>query len=333
MNPETKTQNQQIKEQILRKIQEYQRIVISRHIRPDGDAVGSTKGLKEILTLTYPEKEIYLINEDYSDYMSFLGSEDKAVSDDFYRDALMIVIDTATEERISNKKYKLAKELIKIDHHVDIKPYGDISWVEDERSAACEMIADFYLTFRDQLKISKDAATYIYTGLVTDSGRFRYASSSGETLRCAAALLDQGIDTDTLFAHLYLEDYAYLKFQSAVFDQMRITENGVAYLYVSREMKEQFRLTEEQASNSVSFLNSIKGSLIWIAFIEYPDGSIRVRLRSRFVTINKLAENYRGGGHECASGATVYDETEMQALLADADALLREYKQTHEGWL
>ena len=76
-------------------------------------------------------------------------------------------------------------------------------------------------------------------------------------------------------------------------------------------------------------------SLCWIAFIETgdEDHAIRVRLRSRFATINHIAEKYHGGGHACASGATVYSQEEMQALLADADAHVKEYKETHEGWL
>ena len=110
---------------ILEKIKEYDRIIIFRHKRPDGDAVGSTKGLREILRITYPEKEVCLLNNDYSDYMAFLGDEDEPRDDDFYKDALGIVIDTATVERISNPKYSLCKELVKIDHHIDIAPYGD----------------------------------------------------------------------------------------------------------------------------------------------------------------------------------------------------------------
>ena len=80
-------------------------------------------------------------------------------------------------------------------------------------------------------------------------------------------------------------------------------------------------------------MDSIKGSLIWIAFIEAEDGTIRVRLRSRFVTISEVAERYGGGGHACASGATVHSRKEMKALLADADARLADYKESNEGWL
>ena len=320
-------------ELILGKIREYDRIIISRHIRPDGDAVGSTQGLKEILRLTFPEKEIYLVSEDYSEYLSFLGEEDGQLDDELYRDALLIVLDTASVDRISNSKYHLAKEMIKIDHHIDIKPYGDISWVEDQRSSLCELIVSFYAALRDELKINSYAATCLYTGMVTDSGRFRFSSVTGETLRLAAMMLDLGVDTDTLYARLYLEDFDYFRFKSWVYGQMKISEHGVAYLRVTSEDAERFSLSFEEACNAVSFLDSIKGSIIWIAFIDAPDGKIRVRLRSRFVTVNGLAEKYHGGGHECASGATVADESEAEVLIRDADELIRDYKEKNEGWL
>ncbi len=318
---------------ILEKIREYDKILIFRHFRPDGDAVGSTKGLAAILKLTYPEKKIYLQNADFCEYMHFLGEEDALLPDDEYADALGIVLDTATQDRISNQKYKLCKELIKIDHHIPVESYGAYEWVEEERSSTCEMVAAFYEAFRDELKIDREAATYIYTGMVTDSGRFRYRDVSGETLRLAGIILDQGVDADTLYAHLYLKEFNELKFEAYVHKKMRISENGVVSLFVDKAMKKKFRLTNEEASASVSFMDSVKGSLIWIAFIDSGDGSIRVRLRSRFVTVSELAERYHGGGHACASGATVYSKAEMKALLKEADALLKEYKEKNTGWL
>ena len=327
--------NKDAMQAILQKIKEYNRIIITRHFRPDGDAIGSTKGLHRILTLSFPEKEIYLLNEDSSEYLAFLGGESEPIPDEKYADALCIVLDTGNVERISNKKYALCKELIKIDHHIDHTPYGDVSWVEEHRSSVCEMVAAFYAEFADRLKIDKEAATYLYAGLVTDSGRFRFSSTSGETMRLAGLLLDHGIDTDVLFANLYLQEFDMLKFEAHVYDKMRITENGVAYVYIDRAMQEQFSLSQEDASSVVGFMDTIKGALCWLAFIEAPgeEKVIRVRLRSRFVTINTIAENYHGGGHACASGATVYSEEEMQQLIAEADARVKEYKETHEGWL
>ena len=152
--------------EILEKVKAYDRILLFRHFRPDGDATGSTKGLQAILRLTFPEKEIYLQNDDFSDYMAFLGPEDAPLDDSLYADALGIVLDTGTAARISNQKYKLCKELIKIDHHIPVENYAPLCWVEEERSSVCEMVAHFYYTFRDQLKIDLEAATYLYTGMV-----------------------------------------------------------------------------------------------------------------------------------------------------------------------
>ena len=320
---------------ILQKIKDYNRIMIFRHVRNDGDCVGATKGMKAIIKDTWPEKEVYLIDQDTAKYLEFLGPEDEPVADELYTDALGIVLDTASEARISNQKYKLCKELIKIDHHIPLESYGDINWVEEDRSSACEMVVKFYNAFRDELKLTQEAATYLYTGMVTDSGRFKYSEVDGDTLRHAAILLDVGVDTETLFARLYLEAYEYLKFKAHIYQRMQITENGVAYIYIDQAMREEFNLSLEQASACIGNLDSIRGCICWIAFIETGDekNSIRVRLRSRFVHINSIAENYNGGGHACASGATVYSQAEVDALLRDADAHVKEYKETHEGWL
>ena len=319
---------------ILDKIKEYDKILIFRHFRPDGDAIGSTKGFATLLKNTYPDKKIYLQNADFSDYLAFLGGEDELLPDEEYADALGIVLDTGTTKRISNQKFSLCKELIKIDHHIPIENYGDYQWVEENRSSTCEMVAAFYDAFKDELKISKEAATYIYTGMVTDSGRFRFREVNGDTMRYAGMLLDQGVETDKLYANLYIKDFHELKFQSYVYKKMKMTENGVAYIFVDKAMQKKFGLTSEQASACVSFMESIRGSLIWTAFIENAEKKeIRVRMRSRFVQISDIAERYRGGGHACAAGATLLSKKEIKSILAEADAKLKEYKESNEGWL
>ena len=324
-----------VKSQIFEKIKEYSRIFIFRHVRNDGDCVGASKGLRQILKDSFPEKEIYLIDEETAAYLEFMGPEDAPVDNVLYEDALGIVVDTASEARISNKNYKRCKELIKIDHHIPLEDYGCLNWVEEERPSCCEMIVDFYSTFADDLVLSKQAAEHLYTGMVTDTGRFKYSGVGGDTMRAAAVLLDVGVDTDTLFARLYLEAFEYLKFKAHLYQIMNVTENGVAYLYIDKATQEQFGLTLEQASATVGTLDSIRGCISWIVFIETGDAeqTIRVRMRSRFVHINSIAEKYRGGGHACASGATVYNQEEVAALLRDTDALVKEYKETHEGWL
>lgn len=320
---------------ILQKIKDNDRIMIFRHVRNDGDCVGASKGLKEIIRASYPEKEVYLIDSDHAAYLDFLGPEDEEVADEIYESALGIVVDTASADRISNKKFTLCRELIKIDHHIPVESYGSLQWVEEHRSSCCEMIVTFYEAFRNELVLTPAAATYLYTGMVTDSGRFRYDGVNGDTMRCAGTLLDMGIDTETLYAQLYLDEYESLKFKAHVYEKMCITPNGVAYIVIDRAMQERFGLSLEQASACISALDSIRGCLSWLAFIETGDekGTIRVRLRSRFVHINGIAEKYRGGGHACASGATLYSADEIDQLLQDTDLLVKEYKETHEGWL
>ncbi len=317
---------------ILEKIKAYDRIFLFRHMRMDGDCVGATKGLRALLKLTFPQKDIRIADFQHSDFLAFMGDDKEDIPDSDYADALGIVLDTATAERVSNQKFRLCKELVKIDHHIPVDDYADIAWVEEERSSACEMVAYFYQTFQSELKIDKEAATCLYTGMVTDSGRFQFSSVDGDTMRLAGMLLDQGIDTDTLYANLYLRDFNELKFKSEVYQKMQVTDNGVAYIYVSKEMRQAHGLTVESAGMVVSFLENIRGCLCWIAFIE-TDENIRVRLRSRFAPINTVAEHYRGGGHACASGATVYNREEVAALLAEADAHIKQYKETHEGRL
>ena len=325
--------NEEIKKLILDEIKASDTILIARHFRPDGDAIGSTKGFQRILKLSFPDKDIRLCNRDYSDYMAFLGPEDGDVSDEDIKKALIFILDTATADRVSEPRVLEGRKIIKIDHHIDNNPYGDISWVEDRRSSCSELVADFYNTFKTELKIDAHAATCIYTGMNTDSGRFRFAATTGETLRLAGLMVDQGVDIETLQAHLDLKDFKVYEYQAAVFGRIRVTENGLAYLFVDQEMQDKWNLSREEASDSVTFMNMIKGAIAWIAFIENPDHTIRVRLRSRFMTINGVAERYHGGGHDKAAGATCYSKEEMEALIRDADEAVREYKESHEGWL
>jgi len=321
--------------EFLDRIRASDRILLFAHIRPDGDAVGSTRGLQRILRLCYPEKDIRVcMGGQVSEQMRFLDdTPDPTPTEEEYREALGIVIDTATRDRIADQNYALCRELIKIDHHIPVDGYGDLCWIEEDFSSASEMIAQLWHELRNTLTIDREAAACIYTGMVTDSGRFRFRSVSGDTMRRAGWMLDQGIDTQWLYAHLYMHCAESLPFQGYAYSHIRFTENGAAYLLITRAVQEKFALSFEEACASVSLLDSIRDSLIWLCFIECEDGSIRVRLRSRFVTVSDLAASYGGGGHATASGATVQSRAEMRRLLADADALLARYKSENTGWL
>jgi phosphoesterase RecJ-like protein len=317
-------------QQILDKIKEYNRIIIHRHIRPDGDCIGAQFGLKEIIRASFPEKEVYAIGDDIPEYLAYVGSFDNAAND-LYEGALVIVVDTSTSARIYDERYKNGAFLIKIDHHDDAEDFGDIIWVDEKSPATSAMIAQFYEQFKNELKLNHQAANALFTGIVTDTGRFKYSNVNGELLKNAGDLLDQGLELDSLYANLYVKEASLYKLQGYTYTHFKSTENGVVYIHFTKRIMKKYDITPSDAGNLVNTLDSINGSLIWMALIDQPDGTIRVRLRSRFVAINDICTNYRGGGHLMASGATLLSKKEIPSLLKDLDQRLKEFKAVNEG--
>lgn len=323
----------EIKEAILEKIKENDSIIIVRHIRPDGDCMGSSIGLRDILRASFPEKKIYSIGKGKAEYISFIGKEDDEVDKEVYQKSLVIAVDTANMDRIDNDNYKEAKDLIKIDHHLNVEEYGSICYVRDDFPAASCIIADWYDDFKDELELPLSAATALFTGIVTDTGRFRYRGMSKRVLELAGMLLEKGIDTEHIYSNLYIKDPMVSKLEGWVLNHYKETENGVAYMYISQRTRKKFNLGYDEAASLINSLDSLKGDLIWIAFIDLEDKSTRVRIRSRFVECVKVGQMYHGGGHPNACGATVYSKKEAKQLVKYADELVKEYKKNNEGWV
>ena len=319
------------KQAILDKIKEYDSIIILRHVKPDGDCLGASLGLREILRNSFPEKKIYSVGKMKSSYLDFLGKEDDDVSQDIYKESLIIIVDTATKDRIDNDKVDLGKETIKIDHHLAVENYANINYVREDMPATCAIITDFYATFKDELVLSKEASKFLFVGVVTDTGRFRYRGVSGDVLNLASLLLDTGIDIEDIYTNLYIKTKEEMKLTAYIYKNFKVTENGVAYFLMSKRVQDKFGVSNESASSLVNVLEGIKDSLIWIFFIQNKEKIWRVRLRSRFVAINEVAANFNGGGHLQASGATVNNKKELRKLLKQADKLLGEFKKNNRG--
>ena len=124
-------------------------------------------------------------------------------------------------------------------------------------------------------------------------------------------MIDAEIDIDGLYANLYVKDAVY-KLQGYTYSNFKMTDNGVSYIYMTKKIMKKYGIAPDEAANLVNTLDSIKGSLIWVAFVDQPDNSIRVRLRSRFVPINDIGRKYNGGGHLRAAGATLYHKSEIK---------------------
>jgi len=313
-----------IREQILQKIKEFDRIMIHMHIRPDGDCHGAGFGLKNIIKESFPEKEVYVVGES-ADYVDFVGTPDK-VEDEMFKDALSIVVDTASEDRVSDQRFKLAKYVIKIDHHIPVSDYGDLIYVDTTRPATAQIILEFYLKFQEELKINMQAATALYTGIVTDTGRFRFRSVTADTFIAVAHLLEYGLDFVDILTRLSAKSESLMKLQGYVLLNFQKTENGVAYIKMTPEVINQFDVSLEEATSLVNELSTLEDCPVWMLFAEYENNIVRARLRSKGPAIDKLANKYDGGGHALACGANLGTWDKTDELLKDADELVKEYK-------
>ncbi|MFA5692017.1 MAG: bifunctional oligoribonuclease/PAP phosphatase NrnA [Acholeplasmataceae bacterium] len=310
---------------IYKKIKEYDKIIIYGHKRPDGDCYGAQFGLKDIIINSFPNKKVYVTSE-ISEYVSFVGTPDIKIPNDledsFYEDALSIVVDTATKDRVSNPKYILGKEVIKIDHHEPIDNYGDYIWVDTNFPSCAQMIAYFFTQFK-KLKMSSVGATAMYTGIVTDTGRFRYRGVTKETHELAGLLINHGADITYIDSKLSTETLNMIRYKGYVYENF-ITDNGFVYLKITNEIKKKFELSQEDASSIVNLLGGIEGYPIWAIFLEEEGKeTIRVRLRSNGPDIDKLANKFEGGGHKMAAGATLKNWDELPKFIKEVHNTLK----------
>ena len=310
-----------IYDKIWKKIKEYNKIIITTHIRADGDCVGSGIGLRELIKTTYPEKDVKCLHENV-DYLKFLGESDTC-SDEEFKDALVISVDNASVRRASDPRLTTGKELIKIDHHPNNEPFGtEINFVQDDKCACAEMIFDLYLVNK-KAKISELGVNAIFTGIVTDSGRFKYSGVTGDTMKKIGIMYDLGVDAVNIYEELEKVSLEELKFKGYVLSHLETTPNGVLYIKINEKIRNEFNVEYDEASNMVNSMSGVEGSPIWVLFNEYKEDEIRCRVRSFGVKINDVAEKYGGGGHENASGIVVNSYEIVDKILNDLDEKLK----------
>ncbi|WP_409251618.1 DHH family phosphoesterase [Bacillus sp. SCS-153A] len=304
-----------MKDQIISTIKEYQTIIVHRHVRPDPDAYGSQGGLVEILKASFPEKDIYAVGEE-EPTLHYLRRLDK-IEDSVFNGALIIVCDTANSARICDDRYAMGDKLIKIDHHPNEDPYGDLLWVDTEASSVSEMIYLLYQHGKDHgLKMTNEAARLLYGGIVGDTGRFLYPSTTQRTFDVAGELIRYDFDRNELYNKMYESDPQVLKLQGYVLQNFEMLENNVGCMTITKEILQDFNLVPAEASLLVSSLGNVKGIKAWVFFIEESD-QIRVRLRSKGPVINTVAKKYNGGGHPLAAGASIFDWDQKDEVLKD----------------
>ena len=297
-------------------------IILHRHSRPDGDALGSQIGLKHLLKENFPEKQIYVVGDDagFYDFMEDCAMDQ--IPDSTYENALAIVLDCGAAHLISDDRWKLASRTARIDHHLYTGKFTDEEVIDSSFESCCGLVALF--AQESGLKLNRLAAKSLYTGMVTDSGRFRYDSTSARTFALASFLMEQKFDTNAIYRDLYADDFENKKRKAQFLLKTQSTPNRVAYIYTTREELQEMNLNTFAVSRGmVNTMADIKGTDIWVNFTETEEG-VLCELRSGGVNINPIAVKYGGGGHAKASGATVPDRETAMRMLADLNELAGE---------
>ena len=312
-----------MKKEILNIIEKYETIIVVRHVRPDPDAYGSQVGLKTILQHNYPEKKVYA-DGTHDPSLTYLAIQDE-VAPETYEGALVIVTDTGNTERIDSAHYEKAAFVLKIDHHPDVDQYGDYRYVDTSASSTSEIIYQLFELGEKEKgwTFPQEAARLLYAGIVGDTGRFLFPSTTNETFRVASELIRYEFDRSALYDAMYEVSRKVLKLEGYILQNFEMNEDGAAYIKVDRELLEQFDLTANETSQLVGSLGNVEGICAWVMFIEEESGWIRVRFRSKGPTINTIAAKYNGGGHRLASGAAIPSWDVAEEIIRDIQDVCR----------
>lgn len=314
-------------DEIYEKIKEYPTIILHRHTSPDPDALGSQAGLARALKATFPEKRILCAGENDEGDLTWINTMDEVTAAD-YQGALVITTDTANTPRISNKLYDKGDFLIKIDHHPDVDPYADMSYVDPDSPAASQLIVEFLNA--EGIEITPDIAYPLYAGIVGDTGRFMYPETSTKTFEIAAQLAKTGINITEIARNISDVTFSQAKLQAKAMDEMVVDPSGAAYAILTQKDLADLGVTSDQASVTVSTPGRIKDIIVWNVFVEKPDGTYRVHYRSKAPVINQLAEKHDGGGHALASGANAKDLAEVKQIFSEVVEVAKKYREEHD---
>ena len=311
-------------EQILELIKTHDTIIIHRHKNPDGDAMGSQTGLKHIIKDNFPGQKVYTVGDPAGRYAFISDSAMDLIDDSVYADALAIILDTSAKALISDERYTLAKKTARIDHHIFCEKIAECEVTDTSFESCCGLITAFAIECG--LEVSSVAAKALYAGMVTDSGRFRYDSTSANTFKNAAFLIDKGFNTGDIYRSLYADDFSFIRLRAQFILKVKFTESNVAYIYTPiDELKSYSADTFTISRGMVGVMSEIRGVDIWVNFTETENG-VLCEIRSSLYNINRTAVKYGGGGHEKASGATLKNYDEAMSLLADLDEIARNGK-------
>lgn len=315
-----------IYKKIYKEIKKYPTIMIARHIGADPDALGSQFAVRELIKNKFPEKKVYAIGNP-SNRFKFMGSLDKSEEFDD-KNTLLIVLDTPDIKRIDGVKIDQYSNIIKIDHHPLVDKFAMIEIVDETASSTSQLILEFI--FKNHLPLTPTIAKNLYIGIVSDTGRFMHSYTSTKTFELVNKMLKKTpIDFTSLYEPLYMRPLSEVRFQGYIYENMEVTESGVAYIKITEDLLKEYEVDSASSGNIISELKCINEILVWVFLTEDKKSNlIRANIRSRGPIINEIAAIYGGGGHKFASGARLTSWNQADSLINDLEKITEEYNKT-----
>lgn len=277
---------------------------IAGHVRPDGDCVGSCMALYLYITENYPHIETHVYMEEPKgkfDYIKAMDKVESTISDTDFD--LFIAVDLSDMDRmaVAGEEYGKAKKTLCIDHHISNTKFGMANHVIPSASSSCEVLYDML----EEKKISTETATAIYTGIIHDSGVFKYESTSEHTMNIAGKLMSKGVQFPSIIDEGFYEK-SYVQNQilgRALLESILLLEGKCIYSAVSESEMKFYGVSQKEMGGIVEQLRLTAGVEAAIFMYEISPMEYKVSLRSKkYVDCNVVAGYFGGGGHVRAAG-------------------------------
>jgi phosphoesterase RecJ-like protein len=317
------------------------KIVIIPHKNPDGDAIGSTLGLLHYLN-TYNHDAVIIAPNDYPDFLKWMPGESSILKYDHQKDdcdkllisaELIFTLDFNSLGRIGQMQDVVSHTnaiKIMIDHHQQPDDYATFMYSDVTMSSTCEMVYNFIAMLDDTDKVDTDIATCLYTGIMTDTGSFRFPSTTSATHKIIGNLIEKGANNSQIHNNI-MDTNSYERTQllgKALSNLKVIPEYRTAYITLSQEELNTFNFKKGDTEGFVNYGLSLKGIIFAAIFIEsQQDGIIKISLRSKGdFSVNELSRTYfEGGGHTNAAGGK--SDLNMKETIDKFISILPQYKQ------
>lgn len=305
-------------------IEQHDSIVLFGHPHPDGDCYGSQIGLRDVLRLNYPNKQVYAVGSGYRRFIPYLGEMD-SIEDEIIKNSLAILLDGNDLGRMEDARVYHAKAWIKIDHHVDNNKFTQGEFVvEEDANSTCEMVVE--MIKESNWKMSAHVADALFLGIVTDTGRFQYIEDFPKAFKEAAWLCECGANPAKINAILNVTQEINLAFKGYVYTHYKKSKGGTIYIVLPRTVLDEFGFSAAKAGSMVNLLSNIHGYPIWAFFSEEGDNKYHIEFRSNGPIVQPLADKYGGGGHQLAAGVTIeYSEEFKDKIIAECDEIIAQH--------